>query len=894
MLQQNNNNNYPCLEVASSTREVLEKCHKSYLPFTSRLELGDMPLVKGLRAWAVCSNRRKAAPSARAPGTCLRPADICPVGQWGGLGYDLGLPVGPIYSSNSRQAGLGALVTVATLKATEGGGQTQTRCLFLKSESGRCRYSTNSSPRPCSQRSSPQSSSRLVGGWLRDKVGGVRDSSLVRKMGERDTGVASFQVKPRTARRWRTPCKPGGSIQGEALKKREDAGRHTLEGSLGSTDKGEFPTAIPDILRGKQDRGNSSSLRCSHSQTRSCTECLGSCTAQQGSAFVCEKDRRRGSVNTVRETEEVEDGTGLSRLKQCISGLPPDNTGPENSSGYVRERGQPDTPFVQEVVYPKSSYKKECLQDKPGDIALTTGAEDASRCNLQNVEGVNGMVGAVSGFVDQFNSAERKSERLGDARRTVGEWPDSWTHGQSPGRHCCSESGCHKGSSAYPPSPAGGSISTAADNECCGQIRPEIKLDSRFCKEVVLGEKCSPNEKEPAAVDEEGLPVSVHGVQEEGKEAGEEEGIWSTNIKELSGEQGELQPGAVSEDDGSRLVRGAMQGDFTSLGTENRPVQETRPCESEQTCRTGERCISDLAATSEPAVVGGGRGEVETGLPNSPSRGPATSVTRSPPNPHPPGAMATGFPAPEGVQTKNGALAPVSPEEQDRNRARGVSEVAADTWVLDEGPEEDDGFGLFMQAEELPADDGFTASSLVPSGKTESVGWTDSSFHQSEGAWTAFQQDREGAEQDTRGHWWPSDAVEETRSWLSDTSNVNSVFFEAFSSPNTPCCGNEAVPTLSQLLKSVLDHESSAKDHGLLDDFHDLNKMIGLKYKRGNAVSRERLLHSLKLGQCSAENMSGNQATIHSPTLGLPLSSLHAQTCGKRRLSYDLNKNSMK
>lgn len=122
MIQQNNNNNYPCLEMSGSPREVLQKCQKSNLPFTRRLELGDMPLVKGLRAWAACSkNRRRAAPPPRSQGTCPRPADVYPVGQWGRLGYGLGLPLDSNYASNPRQTGLGALVTVATLKASEGG-----------------------------------------------------------------------------------------------------------------------------------------------------------------------------------------------------------------------------------------------------------------------------------------------------------------------------------------------------------------------------------------------------------------------------------------------------------------------------------------------------------------------------------------------------------------------------------------------------------------------------------------------------------------------------------------------------------------------------------------------------------------------------------------------------
>ncbi|CDQ66169.1 unnamed protein product [Oncorhynchus mykiss] len=243
-------------------------------------------------------------------------------------------------------------------------------------------------------------------------------------------------------------------------------------------------------------------------------------------------------------------------------------------------------------------------------------------------------------------------------------------------------------------------------------------------------------------------------------------------------------------------------------------------------------------------------------------------------------------------------------------RGRDESKVAANGGFLDGGPEAEDDFGLFMQAEEQPPwDDRFTASPLVPSGKSECVAlenhsitnesthwtscWPDRSFQPSEDAWTAFPKDSEGEGQDTRGQWWPTNAVEKTRGRFSAKGNVNNVFVEAFPSLSTPLYDRDAVPMLSQLLRGILDHESSAEDHGLLDGFHDLKKMFGLKYKRANAVSRERLLQSLHLGQYDTENMTGHRAANYSPSLGLPSSSQHTQACGKRRLSYDVNKNIM-
>ncbi|XP_029536377.2 uncharacterized protein LOC115141550 [Oncorhynchus nerka] len=906
MIQQNNNNNYPCLEMSGSPREVLQKCQKSNLSFTRRLELGDMPLVKGLRAWAACSkNRRRAAPPPRSQGTCPRPADVYPVGQWGRLGYGLGLPLDSNYASNPRQTGLGALVTVATLKASEGGGQTQTSCLFLKTEGGRCLYSTGS-PRPCTQSLVPQSPSTLVGSWLRDKVGGVRDSSMVGKMGVQDMGGAlgSYQVKSRSAQRWRTSCKPVVSIQGRTLRNRENAGEHTLEGSQESRDKGEFPKAGQDTLSGKQDRGSTRSPKCSHAQTKTCTQChgrrggQGSSGGQRGAASVCEQDQSSCGVEGIKEKEEgkVQDGTGLTRSKPCDSSLPPDNADPENCSSDVGDRGKPDSPRAQEGLHPETSLNKEHFQDKLWDKDIHTGGNAVASGIMSHVEDFDGMVGAVIGFVDHIKSAECDSERLrGTGEIAEGKLPNRWIDSQTSESHCCSERSCLKDCSTQPPRPVEGSISTAPNETGYGQINQETKSDSQYNK---LCEKCQPEEKDPVAVDKEGLQESVHGLCEEEEVEGEE-GIQSTapEISELCGEHGEILPEVRSTDDEARLVK----GDIISQRTERGPHWATKEHECEETCNMEARCFSDLPANlTEEAVVGwrkAGTRQFNSRLQGSAVAGPATSVTHSPPNLASSRAMATGLPARNGGQTDagGGALVPLlrSTGEQEWKRGPDESKVASNRGFLDGGPKGEDDFGLFMQAEEqLPWDDSFTASPLVPSGKSESVGWTDSSFQQSEDAWTAFPKDTAGEGQDTREQWWPTNAVEETRGRLSATQNVNKVFVEAFPSLSVPLYDRDAVPTLSQLLRGVLDHESSAEDHGLLDGFHDLNKMFGLKYKRANAVSREPLLQSLHLGQCITENMTGHRAANYSPSLGLPSSSQHAQACGKRRLSY-VNKNIM-
>uniref|UniRef100_A0AAR2J024 Periaxin n=1 Tax=Pygocentrus nattereri TaxID=42514 RepID=A0AAR2J024_PYGNA len=65
MLQQNNNNNSLCLDMAH--RELLQGCGRSSAPLSfGAIGFGAIPLIKGLRAWAVSGgfnarNRRKTA-----------------------------------------------------------------------------------------------------------------------------------------------------------------------------------------------------------------------------------------------------------------------------------------------------------------------------------------------------------------------------------------------------------------------------------------------------------------------------------------------------------------------------------------------------------------------------------------------------------------------------------------------------------------------------------------------------------------------------------------------------------------------------------------------------------------------------------------------------------------
>ncbi|XP_026170292.1 uncharacterized protein LOC113134914 [Mastacembelus armatus] len=317
MLQQNNNNNYPCLNVSGTTREMLQKCSRAALPFPSRLELGlgDLPLIRGLRAWALCSkNRRRAgglpgggqAPTAPPAGrgslaSCPKPADVYLSGEWGRLGY--GLPLG----LDARQAGIGALITVATLKTSEGSGKPQTQCLFLQTEKGSCLYST---AKPGSGVTTSAASS-VVGGWLRGKTGeaGGRDTPARR----RDNGTTqpaqtgANRVRVRSGRRWRKSGNAAGceklavSRERQQRSREDPAGEITLEERQeerdnGALDSKQFSSPQRDGKRARQEKEAAcKSPTCCHSASpKTCT--------QSG-----RKAQRTGSQ------EEHEGGEGLRR-----------------------------------------------------------------------------------------------------------------------------------------------------------------------------------------------------------------------------------------------------------------------------------------------------------------------------------------------------------------------------------------------------------------------------------------------------------------------------------------------------------------------------------------------------------------------------------------------------
>ncbi|KAI4875669.1 hypothetical protein NFI96_007971 [Prochilodus magdalenae] len=218
MLQQNNNNNSLCLDMAH--RELLQGCGRSSAPLGfGAIGFGAIPLIKGLRAWAVSGgfnarSRRKTAGERQNH-------------QQTDRGWKT--------KENLALRTPGALVTVATLKGSEGVRQTQTRCLFLKAEG--CSYvCTVGSSRPTGSRAAGP---RLHPNSAEATVGGTYGSARGRRASQ--DGVGAREVRPQVTRKWRKSSKGVKS----AAESRDDGASSKPEPGQGANGDSTSQTAAP-------------------------------------------------------------------------------------------------------------------------------------------------------------------------------------------------------------------------------------------------------------------------------------------------------------------------------------------------------------------------------------------------------------------------------------------------------------------------------------------------------------------------------------------------------------------------------------------------------------------------------------------------------------------------
>ncbi|KAM3615605.1 uncharacterized protein V6R79_004927 [Siganus canaliculatus] len=877
MLQQNNNNNYPCLNMSGSTRDMIQKCSRASLPFPSRLELGlgDLPLIRGLRAWALCSkNRRRAggqAPTAPLPPpppppaagrstTGPRPADVYLSQEWGRMGY--GLPLG----LDARQAGIGALVTVATLKTSEGSGKTQTQCLFLRTEKGSCLYST---ARPGSG-----AASSVVGGWLRGKTvgGGSRDPSG----GRRDQSGAN-RVRVRSGRRWRKSC----SAAGRSGESREEERQE-------EPDKGDVdvPSLQQDIRRARQEQDGPLTC-CHHASPQSCSHC-GPRVQRRGSQAESPgggaQNRPHGEVKAARREKEASEPC-IGALAEPNADLESPHSHPESLSGCCDEE-----------LNSQASLGKDGFSAEDEDTRREVMPIHANNESIQAVseQATDKFTETQSGDLNEGNLNEEA------AAASVSGFPEDmedWSVKATPAE-------ASLGSAASPPaegSTCSTNHNTGGEQDCGVMGREELEVSRSQQQEP---KSASNKSREETSVQLQDVPSSPHvfscsSAECNGAERRDELQEENTEQRGKSEEEEEEEGGSSSRERGEDDVAADVWTFQSSAGGGRRRREKEAAGDTCATTTSGEHA-GETGSRANPAPLLPPLGSMATSLPRLEVEEEEEEEGLG----ETPGDREGDQ---EGDRKHQRELEKQQLKEEEEEK-RGSTVATEEESRKEEEEEEEDEFGVFMQAEGEPET---AVSASVPCGSRASAaaagdgadggestqwtpGWTDGSFHQSDDTWTAFPRDSSDERRDVVGQWWPSGAEGRSPDRLLANQNLAAIFADAFPSPpassSSDSCDLDAVPTLTQLLRGGAGH-----DQGLLDSFHDLNKMICQRYKRANGKSRDLLLKTLQLEQPHAESIRPAPRTTsrrHSP--GLPSANQHAHNAAaKRRLSYDYNRNVM-
>ncbi|XP_061072560.1 uncharacterized protein si:ch211-14c7.2 [Conger conger] len=870
MLQENNNNNYSCLERACESREVLQERERGVLPFAKILEMGSFPElgditrrapVRGFRAWAMSSvcarSRRRAALPPANPAPFLKKPDatekhaagegrpqagrLAPGGP--GVGLGLQLDTGSWNRCRgSRQGTLGALVTVATLTASERGGQTQTQCFLLqaKGQSYLCTAGRHRAPPPrLFAKLTPAPAAHGLGeAASSDKP---RDSRKANKQRE-------GKDKPRPVRKWRTSCEVAFSVKERVPWDSGDREFPAPGASQESRSKLASQSSAQDMQTSKQESRDAEASR----TAKTCTQC----SEERGRSAIGLGRRVEDSVCSNGSVEEEEMTSPMSG--SAVFRLDPDPTNAETGCSPTHQEG-PISAGMQDGLQPKSSSQKSGhFQDLPEDNWPCLGA--GSKSQVPGASEANLAVDA-------------------EALKETGSPPDK-------------------------------------DNES------NLAGDNLQCTEGVRGR----------------LPCGDVGTKNPQSGSCEDDGLASSTVQWAhlaAGSDGDPGSSAEAEDTPEQLRQSTLSegGRGEVVGHEARPLDDTENEEGVWTTTNGHppeyvefssetrAGVSGTGGSGLSDVWGGGHHRgwdgPEAGAKirdpilqpdNSLSRGLGSAATdaHAPPNPAPPGAMATALSSLEG--RRDGALLG-DPQRQDWEGGM----VASGERFPDVEQEGDDDFGLFIQAGEQPSwDDGFADFQQVPYGTCESAAdpvreseparWTlDKPSHQSEDTWTAFSLagsialdpglgERQHKQPD--GQWWPQKATEEC-CVMRAPFDVSQVFQETFSSMPSSYPNPTPVRSLRQHLRGLSCEDSTVGDSGsLLDGLQDVNRIIGLKYKWAESHSQKLLLQSLHVDVNNKGHVTSSRAN-DSPSASLPSFSQHTSPMGngKAKLSYDINKN---
>ncbi|XP_026870293.2 uncharacterized protein si:ch211-14c7.2 isoform X2 [Electrophorus electricus] len=807
MLQQNNNNNHLCLDMGH--RETLHGRRCNTAPFSSALGLGAIPLIKGLRAWAISGgysrSRRKAVPNAPPDGRTGHRSRVSQVPSGHRKTEDC---IASFHTPGVRQGGLGALVTVATLKGPEGSRQTQTRCLFLKAEG--CSYLCTVSNRAAGTRG--------VGQRAYINLLDSNETTLGRRRNKEDVGA--FEVKPQVIPKWRKSSKVTRPIErGLAAESKGTFDFSRLEqGWLDKRDS--FPTQL--VEKKEASHGTSAIAQCLKTKYRHVNRSIQP-------DLVNQNDLANGNESFNNDK---------AHLNSSELFPPPENSASAKVNASVGEQG---------------------LGHKSSNCEVHTCKERPSLC--------------INGIDDAKHSSEHKSGLVADA--------SLYHTAKCKGPNFVSSVPKFKEhSSGFP-------VLTQVTHKTYGDKELKEKLSMGYEESIVVPESRNPSD-------------STEAEQEcNWKDRIDKVSLNSENEKPMLTIHTEFTVQDEALDRGSTIHQGMNARVRAGLGEEQwcSPACSSWHVEDVDTkCETPEKRFVKSQSRISSFLKAAATSLLNPVL-NTTSNGT--------------GALATNILAASEQEEVGAIVGNIGPQPGSELLAEQEMGLDGDMVTTNEKPvvmgqEEEDDFGVFMQAgEEQIWPEGFNELQQVPCRKqdcveytnpfdaNEPMSWTSNwsgvqTSQQSVDSWSAFEQEMVPGVQ-----WWSSKAKDST--YLTPTSlhNVHRVFLEAFSCAEPPCGDFDCILTLNELLWGPAEKIRDRKPGNLKlwDGLQNLEQMIDVKYKRAECMSHKFLLRSLHLGIPNSEHVHGRkQAAVRiSPNLLISGQTLAAKA--KRRLSYDINRN---
>ncbi|XP_026996061.2 uncharacterized protein si:ch211-14c7.2 isoform X1 [Tachysurus fulvidraco] len=787
MLQ--HNNNYPCLDVAH--RELLHGCRRNGTTFSSALGFGAIPLIKGLRAWAVSGgysrSKRKAAAASQSSDRVHQST----------IGTNH-MKTHSFHTPGVRQGGLGALVTVATLKDSDGGRQTQTRCLFLKAEG--CNYVCAVGTRVDGRKS---------GKGCQDSVG-ICDGKPVRKWRKSSKRPKSISV---------VENKEGiASGKLELLDKcsitqclKAKSGLTAINNDEDSLNRSEFSardqTCEPDTCI--------SPTKCDSSTEAKEDKELASCLKLNNCEIFVEQKIPISTNDCIDKTTEISKhennltaDLNLDHVLKSkeISMLNSEKHSPGLGNGILSAVNHSHCNTTDTII-----YEMDVL-------------EEDRNLNKSNGFGVSKKLGLVS---------EVRSEDSNKTNETL--LTNSHSH--------CEET-------IITPAPSNHSDDTLLT---ITQVEPELKkrVDDSFVNRDI--EKI---------VHFAELKKDIVHFSESVDE------YWGSSTCFSHYKQEKMMEVNVSI---------SKYEDRKKVNTTNEAFEEL----------------------SNSSSQGSGSFSVANAIITLPNPAPTSNTTAL-------GSISRQ----QQEETEGMRLALKTDLEllEKQNRGQEADKVANEECeVVDE--EDVDEFGVFMKAgDEQIWNEGFNELKKVPCEKHAGIDirnasvlnesppwisdWTrDVSIKQSETRWTAFKQ--EEVSRGTEKECWFSTAVENMHLTHSSLITVPNVFLEAFPDVKSSCGDSDCIPTLAEQLRGSAPEyrPGNNRRQSMLDNLQDLDRMIGVKYKVAESLSRKLLLQSLNLRTLNPERAGGRKQITARLSPNLPTSNQQLAANAKRRLSYDINRN---